>query len=282
MQLVTTSNEIRKLVAEQRNGHRSVGLVPTMGNLHAGHLKLVTEARAHCDFVVSTVFVNPLQFGPTEDLDAYPRTLDADRALLEQQGCDVLFAPSVEEIFGPSLQQQTVIHVPQISENYCGASRPGHFDGVATIVCKLFNLVGPNKAFFGLKDYQQFLVIKKMVTDLAIPVEIEGIETVREDSGLAMSSRNGYLSDEQKESAASIYQCLKTTAIALRHGNRNFTNLESEATDYLRGAGLKPDYYAICEADTLRPAGPDDKSLVILAAAYIGPSRLIDNLRLDL
>lgn len=282
MQLLTETQELRNLVAEQRRNNRSIGLVPTMGNLHAGHLKLVTEARAQCDFVISTVFVNPLQFGPGEDLDAYPRTLDADRDLLERQGCDVLFAPSVAEIYGSDLENQTTIHVPQVSENYCGSSRPGHFDGVATVVCKLFNLTGPDAAFFGLKDYQQFLVIRKLVADLAIPIRIEGVETVRESSGLAMSSRNGYLSSEQKHSAASIYQNLQTTATALREGERDYKQLEQSAKQNLKEAGLKPDYYAICNAETLQAVQPEDKNLVILAAAFIGPSRLIDNLRLKL
>ena len=282
MQLLTDSRELRKVIAGQRSNNHSIGLVPTMGNLHAGHLRLVAEALSRCDFVVSTIFVNPLQFGPNEDLDAYPRTLEADRELLEEQGCNILFAPSVAEIYDSDLGKQTTIHVPVLSDNYCGASRPGHFDGVATVVCKLFNLVTPDIAFFGLKDYQQFLVIRKMVADLAMPIQIEGVETVREKSGLAMSSRNGYLNTEQKHSAASLYQCLQTSAQALRSGDKNFDDLERSARNKLLEAGLEPDYYAICNAESLQPARPDDKSLVILAAAFIGPSRLIDNIRIQL
>lgn len=252
-----------------------------MGNLHAGHMQLIIQAKARCDFVISTIFVNPLQFGPSEDLDAYPRTLDADRRLLEEHGCDALFAPSVEEVYGSDMEQQTTIHVPVISDNYCGSSRPGHFDGVATVVCKLLNLVEPDVALFGLKDYQQFLVIKKMVADLALPVQIAGVETVREPSGLAMSSRNGYLDQNQKDSAVAIHDSLQSTAEALHSGNKDFPSLEQKAVETMRNAGLKPDYFAICHAETLQAAKADDTELVILAAAFVGPSRLIDNLRLS-
>ncbi len=282
MRLVTESKYLRALVAEQRSNGNTVGLVPTMGNLHAGHMQLVTEARQQCDFVISTIFVNPLQFGPTEDLDAYPRTLEADKNLLAENGCNVLFAPSVEEIYGTDPRQQTTIHVPGITEKYCGASRPGHFDGVATVVCKLFNLSNPDVAFFGLKDYQQFLVIKKLVRDLGLAVELKGVETVREASGLAMSSRNGYLSKQERKNAASIYHCLQNTASALASGNKAFSELEAQAITALREDGLEPDYYAICNAENLAAASSKDRNLVILAAARIGASRLIDNLRLTI
>jgi len=281
MQFIKDSQNLRTLVSGLRAENKVVGLAPTMGNLHAGHMRLITQARSRCDFVISTIFVNPLQFGPSEDLDAYPRTLDADRQLLEEHGCDALFAPSVEEIYGSDMEQQTIIHVPGVSENYCGSSRPGHFDGVATVVSKLLNLVGPDIAFFGLKDYQQFLVIQKMVIDLALPVQIAGVETVREPSGLAMSSRNGYLDQKQKESAVAIHDSLQSTAEALRSGNKDFPSLEQKAMAAIQDAGLRPDYFAICHAETLKPAQTDDAELVILAAAFIGPSRLIDNLRLS-
>ena len=282
MQFITDKKTLREIVAQQKDSGNSVGLVPTMGNLHAGHLRLISEARSKCDFVVSTIFVNPLQFGPKEDLDAYPRTLDADRRLLEQQGCDALFAPSTEEVYGKDINHQSIVHVPLLSENYCGASRPGHFDGVATVVCKLFNMVAPDFAFFGLKDYQQFLVIKKMAADLAIPIRIEGVETVREESGLAMSSRNGYLSAEQKLLAANLYRCLTDSAAEIRNQSRAYSDIEDTAIERLENLGLQPDYFAICNAETLQAATPDDRSLVILAAVYIGPSRLIDNLRIQL
>lgn len=282
MQFIKDSQTLCALVSELHVENKLVGLVPTMGNLHAGHMQLITQAKTQCDFVFCTIFVNPLQFGPSEDLDAYPRTLDADRELLEKHGCDALFAPRVEEIYGSNMEQQTTIHVPVVSENYCGSSRPGHFDGVATVVCKLLNLVGPDIAFFGLKDYQQFLVIKKMVADLSLPIQIAGVETVRERSGLAMSSRNGYLDQSQKDSAAAIYASLQATADALHSGNKDFKSLEQKAINRLQDEGLRPDYFAICHAETLQAAKAHDTELVILAAAFVGPSRLIDNLRLNI
>jgi len=282
MEFCTDKESLRTLLATQRQEGKTIGLVPTMGNLHAGHMSLVNAAKSQCDFVISTIFVNPLQFGANEDLDTYPRTLDADLELLKQHGCSAVFAPAVEEMFGNDTTQQTSIHVPVVSENFCGSSRPGHFDGVATIVCKLFNLTSPDAAFFGLKDYQQFLVIRKLVKDLAIPIEIHGIETVREASGLAMSSRNNYLNEAEKDSAASIYASLRQTAEAIRSGDKDFDRLADQAKERMRSAGLKPDYFAICRADDLRLATSADTNLVVLAAAYIGSGRLIDNLRVVL
>ncbi len=282
MRFITDSIELRACVQEQRNSGKRIALVPTMGNLHAGHMQLVEEARQHSDFVISTIFVNPLQFGPGEDLDAYPRTLAADRELLLTHRCDALFAPRVEEIYHSGMEQQTTIHVPTLTDKYCGASRPGHFDGVATVVFKLFNLTNPDTAFFGLKDYQQFLVISKMVADLGLGIELVGVETVREASGLAMSSRNGYLNEQQLTQAASIYRCLNTTAAAITSGNHDYSRLEQEAMAELEQAGLRPDYYAICHAKTLQAPSAGDEQLVILAAAAIGNSRLIDNKRVSL
>ncbi|MCI5106246.1 MAG: pantoate--beta-alanine ligase [Pseudomonadales bacterium] len=282
MQILNEPDCLRAAVAQARAAGKTVALVPTMGNLHAGHMALVAAARKQADFVITSIFVNPLQFGPNEDLEAYPRTFDEDCKLLQSDGCDAVFAPSVEAIYGNNTEQQSRIHVPGVSDNYCGASRPGHFDGVATIVCKLLNLCSPDLAFFGLKDYQQFLVIQKMVRDLAMNVQIAGVEIVREENGLAMSSRNGYLSPEQRQQAAAIHQCLQATAAELRSGNRNFQALEASARTLLEQAGLQADYYAICNASNLQAATPGDDRLVILAAAYLGPSRLIDNLRLTL
>ena len=257
----------------------TLGFVPTMGNLHAGHLSLVSRARGEHDLVVVSIFVNPLQFGANEDLDSYPRTLDADTAALIAAGCDFLFLPSTAELYGDDMQASTRVQVPELGTHYCGASRPGHFDGVTTVVTKLFNIVQPDAAYFGLKDYQQFSIIRKMVDDLALPVSVHGIETAREASGLALSSRNGYLSAEQKAVAPLLYQTIKGIGDALAAGDQDFKRLIQAGKQQLQDAGLQPDYLAIANSATLRPATREDSHLVILAAAFLGSTRLIDNLR---
>ena len=259
----------------------TLGFVPTMGNLHAGHLSLVSRARGEHDLVVVSIFVNPLQFGANEDLDSYPRTLDADTAALIAAGCDFLFLPSAAELYGDDMQASTRVQVPELGTHYCGASRPGHFDGVTTVVTKLFNIVQPDAAYFGLKDYQQFSIIRKMVDDLALPVSVHGIETAREASGLALSSRNGYLSAEQKAVAPLLYQTIKGIGDALAAGDQDFKRLIQAGKQQLQDAGLQPDYLAIANSATLRPATLEDSHLVILAAAFLGSTRLIDNLRVS-
>ena len=259
----------------------TLGFVPTMGNLHAGHLSLVSRARGEHDLVVVSIFVNPLQFGANEDLDSYPRTLDADTAALIAAGCDFLFLPSAAELYGDDMQASTRVQVPELGTHYCGASRPGHFDGVTTVVTKLFNIVQPDAAYFGLKDYQQFSIIRKMVDDLALPVSVHGIETARETSGLAFSSRNGYLSAEQKAVAPLLYQTIKGIGDALAAGDQDFKHLIQAGKQQLQDAGLQPDYLAIANSATLRPATQEDSHLVILAAAFLGSTRLIDNLRVS-
>ena len=259
----------------------TLGFVPTMGNLHAGHLSLVSRARGEHDLVVVSIFVNPLQFGANEDLDSYPRTLDADTAALIAAGCDFLFLPSAAELYGDDMQASTRVQVPELGTHYCGASRPGHFDGVTTVVTKLFNIVQPDAAYFGLKDYQQFSIIRKMVDDLALPVSVHGIETAREASGLALSSRNGYLSAEQKAVAPLLYQTIKGIGDALAAGDQDFKHLIQAGKQQLQDAGLQPDYLAIANSATLRPATQEDSHLVILAAAFLGSTRLIDNLRVS-
>ena len=270
--------EIRK----QTQSGKTIGLVPTMGNLHDGHLQLITEAREHCDFVVSSVFVNPMQFGRGEDMDAYPRTLQQDESKLAAANCDALFAPDYNEMYPDGLDTQTVVSVPALSARHCGASRPGHFAGVATVVSKLFNIVRPDKAVFGMKDYQQFRVIQKMVADLCFPIEIIGVETWRESSGLAMSSRNGYLTAEQHQTATVIYQSLLQAKEDIIAGAKDFARLEDSAKHKLTAAGLRTDYFTICDAETLEPASTGDNELVILVAAYLGSTRLIDNVRCSL
>jgi pantoate--beta-alanine ligase len=282
MNTVNTVQELRAAVAAARAEGQRVGFVPTMGNLHSGHVALITEACQRADFVVASIFVNPLQFGPNEDLDSYPRTLAADQEKLQQAGCDLLFAPTVAQMYPGGTSVQTRVSVPELSEELCGASRPGHFEGVATVVSKLFNLVQPDLAVFGQKDYQQLAVIRAMVRDLNMPIEIVGQPTVRADDGLALSSRNGYLSPEQRQIAPAIYRSLNALARALEAGERNFQALMSEQRKQIVDSGMRLDYLEIRHADTLRAAAPDDRELVILAAAYLGSTRLIDNLRVSL
>jgi pantoate--beta-alanine ligase len=272
--------ELRARIVAWREARETIAFVPTMGNLHAGHLTLVAEARGRARRTVASIFVNPLQFGPQEDLAAYPRTLAQDESLLVGAGCDLLFAPTPDTMYPRGQDDQTRVLVPGLSDILCGASRPGHFTGVATVVCKLFNMVQPHLALFGEKDYQQLLVIRRMVEDLAVPVEVLGVPTVREPDGLAMSSRNGYLSAEERGRAPTLYQTLLAAADALR-GGRPIPDVELDASRALEGAGMRPDFVSVRRSEDLAHPGWEDQELVILAAAYLGRSRLIDNLRLS-
>jgi pantoate--beta-alanine ligase len=269
--------DLRTQVDQWRRGG-NVAFVPTMGNLHAGHLSLVKAAREQADRVVVSIFVNPLQFGAGEDFDNYPRTLEDDAVLLAGEGTDLLFAPTVSTMYPKAQTDQTRVEVPRLSELLCGATRPGHFVGVATVVCKLFNMVQPDIAFFGKKDYQQLMVIRRMVEDLAMPVRVEGIETIREADGLAMSSRNGYLTEAERQTAPALYAMLRGVAQRLSQGADDYAALESEAGKRLDTQGLRTDYVAIRAADDLAVPRPGAPRLVILAAAYLGKARLIDNL----
>jgi len=282
MNTVKTVLELRAAVARARGEGKRIAFVPTMGNLHSGHAALVTKAAQRADFVVASIFVNPLQFGPSEDLDKYPRTLAADQEKLLEAGCNLLFAPTVEEMYPDGMGVQTRVSVPQLSEGLCGASRPGHFEGVATVVSKLFNMVQPDLAVFGQKDFQQLAVIRAMVRDLNMPIQIIGEPTVRAEDGLALSSRNGYLSAEQRATAPVVYRTLGQLAAGIRQGRRDFPALIAEGQETLIAAGLKPDYLEVRHALSLRPAIDTDRDLVILVAAYLGPTRLIDNLHLNL
>ncbi|MBB1610588.1 MULTISPECIES: pantoate--beta-alanine ligase [unclassified Pseudomonas] len=282
MNTVKTVRELRAAVARARGEGKRIALVPTMGNLHAGHAALVAKAGQRADFVVASIFVNPLQFGPSEDLDKYPRTLAADQARLLEAGCHLLFAPGVEEMYPDGMQGQTKVSVPGVSEGLCGGSRPGHFDGVATVVCKLLNMVQPDMALFGEKDFQQLAVIRKLVRDLNIPVQIFGEPTVRAEDGLALSSRNGYLNEEERARAPVIQRTLRQLAEALRGGSRDFPALLEEGRRQIEAAGLRVDYLEIREALSLRPADASDRQVVVLAAAFLGKTRLIDNLPLQL
>jgi pantoate--beta-alanine ligase len=278
MNTVKTVRELRAAVARARSEGKRIALVPTMGNLHAGHAALVTKASQRADFVVASIFVNPLQFGPSEDLDKYPRTLAADQEKLLNAGCHLLFAPTVEEMYPDGMEGQTRLHVTGVSEGLCGGSRPGHFDGVATVVCKLFNMVQPDMALFGEKDFQQLAVIRKLVRDLNLPIQIFGEPTVRAEDGLALSSRNGYLTEEQRALAPVLQRTLKQLAERIRQGERDFPALLSEGRQQIEAAGLRIDYLEARESAGLRPATAQDHQLVILVAAFLGTTRLIDNL----
>ncbi len=267
--------------AARAAGHR-IALVPTMGNLHAGHMALVDRAREAGDFVVASVFVNPLQFGPGEDLDAYPRTLPQDQQLLTEHGTALLFAPSAQAMYPDGMSGQTRVSVPELGDILCGASRPGHFDGVTTVVSKLFNILTPDVAVFGLKDYQQFTILQKMVRDLCMDIDLIGIPTARAEDGLALSSRNGYLTAEERARAPALFRTLQDTAARLQRGETAAEALAG-ARSALEDAGFRPDYVELrTQHDLARPA-PTDRALVLLAAAHLGKARLIDNLafRLD-
>ncbi|MBW7472339.1 pantoate--beta-alanine ligase [Marinobacter sp. M216] len=278
MRTVHSLKELRTILRGYRQQGKTIGLVPTMGNLHEGHISLVRKAAEAADVVVTSIFVNPMQFGAGEDLDKYPRTLAEDQEQLEAAGNTLVFAPGVDEVYPEGLAQQTQVVVPEVSDGHCGASRPGHFEGVATVVTMLFNMVQPDLAVFGEKDFQQLAVIRKMVRDLMMPVEVVGAPTVREDDGLAKSSRNGYLSADERKIAPAVHQTLQDTARALSEGRSDFQTLEDEARDKLSKAGMRPDYFNIVNSRTLKPATAEDTEITLLAAVFLGTTRLIDNL----
>jgi len=282
MRIIEDIQSLREQRREWQLKGDVIAFVPTMGNLHKGHLKLVECAKAHASIVVVSIFVNPLQFGPDEDLDAYPKTLQRDFEQLEALGVDVVFTPQSSDIYSRGLEQQTFVEVPGLSYMICGASRPGHFRGVATIVCKLFNMVQPNKAYFGEKDFQQLQIIKAMVTDLSMNLEVHGVATEREADGLAMSSRNGYLTTEQRELAPLLYQTICDISESIVKGRRDFSVLLGAAKQRISEGGLNPDYIEIRSAESLLPPGHEDQHLVILAAAFLGKTRLIDNIQIHL
>ncbi|QDE32512.1 pantoate--beta-alanine ligase [Shewanella polaris] len=276
--MITTTaiSTIREHVNAWRRNGETVAFVPTMGNLHQGHIALVNEAQKHADHVVVSIFVNPLQFSANEDLDGYPRSLAQDSDKLMAAGTAILFTPTPEMIYPKGLAQQTFVEVPDIGNELCGASRPGHFRGVATIVTKLFNIVQPDIALFGRKDFQQLMIIKTMVEDLSMPIKVIGVETIREQSGLAMSSRNGYLTADEKHSAATLKQALDIIISAIQHGEA-IQDAILKAEKQLVNAGFTPDYLEVRNANTLRQITATDSELVVIAAAYLGKARLIDN-----
>jgi len=284
MNTVESIKDLRAQVKAWRMDGLTIAFVPTMGNLHDGHLALVDAAHRHADKVIASIFVNPMQFGLSEDIDNYPRTLAQDKASLIKVNTDLLFTPTADIIYPKGVGDNSYVEVPNISDLYCGASRPGHFRGVATVVCKLFNLVQPDVACFGSKDYQQLQVIQTMVEDLSMPVEVIPVDIVREKSGLAMSSRNGYLTPEELAIAPALYQTLQWLDTELRNNQqpRDYAALIMQASEKIDKAGLKTDYIHLCNAKTLAPATPIDQDIVILAAAYLGKARLIDNMPVNL
>jgi pantoate--beta-alanine ligase len=275
---ISNISDLRAQIKEWRSNQQSIAFVPTMGNLHAGHLNLVEKALTIADRVVVSIFVNPLQFGPHEDYDNYPRTLQADSEKLAQLNTHLLFTPNVNDLYPAGLENTTSIKVPGLSEILCGVSRPIFFQGIATVVNILFNLVQPDKALFGEKDYQQLLIIKRMVADFFMPIEIIGIPIVRETDGLAMSSRNNYLNTEQRAIAPRLFQTLNDLKTKIEAGECHFAKLEPEARQVLTIAGFKPDYIEVRRQKNLKMPTPKDKELIILAAAHLGPARLIDNI----
>jgi pantoate--beta-alanine ligase len=279
MQVIARPDELRQRIRQWRRAGERIGFVPTMGNLHAGHGSLVGLAGELADRVIVSVFVNPLQFGPNEDFAAYPRTPDEDRRLLESMHVDLLFVPEVDDIYPRGQQTTTRVHVPGLEDILCGAFRPGHFMGVATVVTKLLNIVLPDAAVFGEKDFQQLMIIRRAATDLCMPVEIIGAPTTREADGLAMSSRNRYLSAQERAIAPQIYAELSRARAALEGGSSDFAALERAGLDALVKAGFRPDYFSVRDAATLDPPAADSTGLVVLTAARIGRARLIDNVR---
>ena len=278
MIVVHNKQDLAEHLAEWRLHDEHVALVPTMGNLHAGHVALVDLAREHAERVIVCIFVNPTQFGEGEDFEDYPRTLERDKRRLKQTAADLIFAPDVETVYPFGLEKATMVSVPGLTKHFCGASRPGHFDGVTTVVARLFSLVQPDVAIFGQKDYQQQLVIRHMTEDLNLPIGIITGETVRADDGLALSSRNSYLSESELAVAPVLYETLCSTAQDLQNGRRNFEELETDAITRLRDAGFDVDYYSIRRALNLDVPNRDCDDLVVLAAARLGAARLIDNI----
>ncbi|MDD5227885.1 MAG: pantoate--beta-alanine ligase [Methylococcales bacterium] len=278
MKIIPTISDIRHCVQNWRNAGERIAFVPTMGNLHAGHLQLVREAKCHATKVIVSIFVNPTQFGVNEDFSDYPRTETRDCEQLAAEGCDLVFLPTVETIYVPTAQ--TFVSVSDISKNYCGATRAGHFDGVATVVCKLFNIVQPDVALFGLKDFQQFAVIQTLVRDLHLPIELIGVPTVRELDGLAMSSRNGYLNEQEREIAPQLYRTLQQAHDNLKFG-QSIVDVENVAISELTQVGFVVDYFKVARRSNLQAAMPNDNALIILVAAKLGKTRLIDNLWLE-
>lgn len=275
---VSETEGLRDKLSEWRSAGDHVALIPTMGNLHAGHLSLIDLAREHAEKIVVSIFVNPTQFGESEDFDGYPQTLDRDKRRLTRSGVDILFVPSVSTLYPFGVDNATSVIVPGLSDEFCGEFRPGHFAGVSSVVTRLFGLVQPDVAVFGQKDYQQQLIIRRMTEDLSFPIRIVTGETVREKDGLALSSRNQYLTEEERATAPVIFKVLNSIGESLQSGKRNYDELQEEASKALADAGLTPDYVSIRRAENLAEPDRDCDELVVFVAATLGKARLIDNI----
>ena len=282
LEWIVRPHELRERVSQWRRRGERIAFVPTMGNLHAGHGSLVSRASALADHVIVSVFVNPLQFGPNEDFAAYPRTIEDDKTLLQSLDVELLFAPEVDDIYPHGQETTARVHVPGLEDILCGAFRPGHFMGVATVVTKLLNMVQPDVALFGEKDFQQLMIIRRAATDLSMPIEIVGVPTTREADGLAMSSRNRYLLPEQRSAAPNIFAALERARLAIESGSRDYATLEEQGAESLQQSGFRADYFAIRDAGNLQAPSAGSKELVVLTAARIGRARLIDNVRAKL
>lgn len=278
MEIHASVDALRAALNQARHVGKTIAFVPTMGNLHAGHISLMRQAREHADMVVASIFVNRLQFGPNEDFDKYPRTFDADCAQLREAGVEVLFAPTEADLYPEP--QTYAVEPPDIQFMLEGECRPGHFRGVATVVMKLFQIVQPDVALFGKKDYQQLMVLRNMSRQFMLPIKIVGGETVRAEDGLALSSRNGYLSPAERAEAPRLQQCLQSIRQAVLAGDKNYDGLCQKARETLDSQGWKTDYISIRRQQDLKPAGPDDRNLVIVAASRLGTPRLLDNLEI--
>ncbi|MBT8077299.1 MAG: pantoate--beta-alanine ligase [Gammaproteobacteria bacterium] len=282
MREIENKEEMRELIGEWRRAGDDVALVPTMGNLHVGHLHLINVAREHADRVVVSIFVNPTQFGEDEDYEKYPRTIEKDKLQLKRVKTDALFMPDVETIYPFGTDSATSVTVPVLTEEFCGSFRPGHFDGVTTVVSRLFSLVQPEVAVFGEKDFQQLLIVKRLVEDLSLPIKVISAETQREKDGLAISSRNQYLSEEERKKAPELYSVLQSMRSEILNDADHFGELEKNAVFDLERIGFAPEYVSIRKADDLGEPEPGERRLVILAAVYLGETRLIDNVTINL
>ncbi len=282
MKVITKIKEMQIISREHKKEGHIIGFVPTMGYLHEGHLTLVREAKKRCDTVVVSIFVNPLQFGPKEDFSRYPRDFERDATLLKGCETDYIFHPQADEMYPEGFQ--SFVEVTEVTKNLCGASRPGHFRGVTTVVCKLFNAVMPDIAYFGLKDYQQYVTIRRMIRDLNMDIEIIGVPIVREADGLAMSSRNTYLSPEERRSALCLYRAINLAKRLVKEGERDSVKIISAVTDLIEKTPLtRIDYVKLCDLETLDyvEKGPMDRDLLLALAVFVGSTRLIDNTILE-
>lgn len=280
MDTLTTIDEFRRF-RRVKNLKQPVGLVPTMGDLHQGHLRLIDACKEQCASCIATVFVNPMQFGPKEDFRSYPRTLAKDRNELQHRAVDMLFAPNMHDMYPDGQLTQTTVSVPSLSNVLCGADRPGHFDGVTTVVAKLLLITEPDMAFFGEKDWQQLTIIKRMVRHMNFPVVIQGVPTCRETDGLAMSSRNRYLTVEERRIAPTLFLTLRQAASWLQDGRTDYDEIEATSLTSLQDAGFEPDYFQIRDPDSLEPPAHSDSPVRIFAAARLGRARLIDNVAVE-